>query len=122
MRRETMELAKTTRKTILALAAIASISTGLIATQASAAGYSVGTSAVTTNFAGWDRLNIRSWPAAHSRQVAQIRRGQSVWVERCILKSGTDWCKISKGWKRGWVNGKFIRHGGYTFAHRHPWF
>ena len=110
------------RKSVLIIAAFAVLGSGLVISEASAAGYSVGDTAKTANFPGWDRLNIRKWPANDSRKVAEIRRGRTVFVERCIIKAGADWCKVQKGWKYGWVNGKFLRKGGHTFAHPHPWY
>jgi len=110
------------RTTLVSAAAAAMFGAGLAATDASAAGYGVHAPAKTVNFAKWDRLNIRRWPASYSAKVAHVRVGKKVFVERCILKSGADWCLIKRGWKRGWVNGKFVRHGPYTFAHPHPWF
>jgi len=117
-----MSLATSFRKATLAFAAIATLGSGIAVTEASAAGYNVNAMAKTANFPGWDRLNIRAWPASHSRKVAHIKRGRTVYVERCIIKAGTDWCKISKGWKYGWVNGAFLRKGPYTFATPHPWY
>lgn len=117
-----MLFALTSRKIILATAAIALLGSGIALTDASAAGYHVGDNARTVNFPNWDRLNIRSWPASHSAKVAHVKRGKVVFVERCIIKSGADWCKIRKGWKYGWVNGRFLRAGSHTFAHPHPWY
>lgn len=117
-----MTIATKIRNAAIAALAIAPVLTGLSASQASAEGYNVHSGAFTANFPGWDRLNIRAWPAAHSRKVAHVQVGRHVYVERCILKAGTDWCKIRKGWKYGWVNGSFIVKGGSSFAHRHPWY
>ena len=117
-----MSFANKIRKATVTLAAVAAMGSGIAVTEASAAGYSVHANAQTVNFPNWDRLNIRAWPAAHSRKVAQIKKNRTVYVERCIIKSGTDWCKIRKGWKYGWVNGSFLRTGPYTFAYHHPWF
>ncbi|MEP1208740.1 MAG: hypothetical protein ABJM29_14680 [Rhizobiaceae bacterium] len=109
-------------KAALALTTVAMLGTGFVATEASAAGYYVDDMAKTANFPNWDRLNIRKWPASHSQKVAHVKRGRTVYVERCILKQGADWCKIRKGWKQGWVNGRFLRAGPYTFAQPHPWY
>ncbi len=107
----------------IALAALMIVGAAtLTTTPASAGGYSVDAYARTANFPGWDRLNIRAWPASYSQKLAQIKRGRKVYVERCVIKSGTDWCKIRKGWKYGWVSGKFLRKGGHTFASPHPWY
>ena len=104
------------------LTAFSMMISGVAATQASAAGYTVQDTAITTNFPHWDRLNIRKWPAAHSKKVAHIKRDRVVFVERCIIKQGADWCKIRKGWKRGWVNGRFLRTGHFNYASQHPWY
>jgi len=117
-----MKIANTLRKTALVIATAATMVTATSTIQASAAGYNVYSNATTANFPGWDRLNIRAWPASHSQKLTQVKVGRTVFVERCILKSGTDWCKIRKGWKYGWVNGSFLRKGPSTFAHHHPWF
>lgn len=109
-------------KIVLTLTAIAMLGSSLAITEASAAGYQVEDTAITDNFPQWDRLNIRKWPASNSQKVAHIKRDRIVFVERCIIKQGADWCKIHKGWKRGWVNGRFLRTGHYTFAQHHPWY
>ena len=109
------------RFTQIALAAAVAATLGTAApTAAEAAGYYVNKSATTVNFPAWDRLNIRKWPAAHSRLVGKVKRYRSVYVERCILKSGTDWCKIHGGGSYGWVNGRFLVRNGSTFASPHP--
>lgn len=117
-----MTLATKIRKTALATLAALPLVGGVAATEAAAEGYHVHAPARTAYFPHWDRLNIRKWPAAHSRKVAHVKVGRKVYVERCIIKAGTDWCKIQKGWKYGWVNGRYLVKGGYGFAHRHPWF
>ncbi len=117
-----MSFSNKSRKAILATAAIAIFGSGIALTEATAAGYYVDDNARTANFPNWDRLNIRKWPASHSTKVAQVRRGKTVYVERCIIKSGSDWCKIRKGWKYGWVNGRFLRSGPHTFSSPHPWY
>ena len=117
-----MSFAQKANKAILITATIATLASGLALTEASAAGYQVDATAKTVNFPHWDRLNIRAWPASHSQKIAHVKRGKKVYVERCIIKSGTDWCKIRKGWKYGWVNGSFLRTGPYTYANIHPWF
>ncbi len=110
----------TIKTTLIALAIAATATMGITATSASAAGYHVNAPAKTANFPGWDRLNIRAWPAAHSAKVAHVKVNRSVYVERCIIKSGSDWCKIKKGWKYGWVNGSYLRKWGQTFRTPHP--
>ena len=105
-----------------AVAAVATFGAALFTTDASAAGYRVDVTAKTYNFPGYDRLNLRAWPAAHSRLDFKIKRGRKVFVERCIIKSGADWCLISqqnKPWKRGWANGRFFIKGGQNFASPH---
>lgn len=108
------------KKIIIAAIAFAVLTPGLVIGSAQAEGYQVQDSARTVNFPNWDRLNIRKWPASYSRKVGQVKRGRTVYVERCIIKSGTDWCKISTRWSRGWVNGRHLRTFGYTFATPHP--
>ena len=107
---------------LITIAALAGFSALLGTTGASAEGYYVEDTAQTANFPAWDRLNIRAWPASHSKKVAQIRPGKIVHVERCIIKSGADWCKIRKGWKYGWVNGRFLQTGHFDYADHHPWY
>ena len=109
-------------KAVLTVTAIAMLGTTFAANQASAAGYQVEDTAITDNFPHWDRLNIRKWPASHSQKVAHIKRDRIVFVERCIIKQGADWCKIRKGWKQGWVNGRYLRTGYHTYAEHHPWY
>jgi len=109
-------------KATLTLITIAMLGSSLVATEASAAGYNVEASAITANFPDWDRLNIRKWPASHSQKVASIKRDRIVHVERCVIKEGADWCKIRKGWKQGWVNGRFLQTGHFTYAEHHPWY
>ena len=118
-------IAKSTTITLTSVAIVTAFTmlmSGLVASQASAAGYTVEDTAITDNFPNWDRLNIRKWPAAHSKKVAQIKRNRIVHVERCIIKEGADWCKIRKGWKKGWVNGRFLRTGHFNYANHHPWY
>ncbi len=117
-----MTLVRNIKKTALMITALMALGASLVTTPAVAAGYTVDAYAKTANFPNWDRLNIRQWPASHSQKLTQIKRGRTVYVERCIIKSGTDWCKIKKGWKVGWVNGRYLRKGGFTFATPHPWF
>ncbi len=110
------------KKIIIAALAFAVITPTLVMGSAQAEGYHVQASATTFNFPSWDRLNMRAWPASNSRKVASVKRYRSVWVERCIIKRGTDWCKISNGSKRGWVSGRFLRTLGHSFATPHPSF
>ena len=111
-----MSFANKIRKATVTLAAVAAMGSGIAVTEASAAGYSVHANAQTTNFPNWDRLNIRKWPAAHSEKVAHIKVDRGVYVERCIIKEGADWCKIRRGWKEGWVNGRFIARMDHDFV------
>ncbi|MEM5500364.1 SH3 domain-containing protein [Ahrensia kielensis] len=115
-----MAIKSNIKSTLLVLGAMSMLSLGLPVTSAVAAGYDVDKWAKTTNISRGDHLNIRKWPAAHSQKVASLKRGAKVKVERCIIKSGADWCLISKGRKHGWVNGNFIQRGSYTFATPHP--
>ena len=117
-----MSMKSKSTKTMIALVTLASLGASLAAPSASAAGYMVQDSAITDNFPHWDRLNIRKWPAHYSKKVAHIKRDRIVFVERCIIKEGADWCKIRKGWKKGWVNGRFLRTGYHTYANHHPWY
>lgn len=92
---------------ILAVAAV--ISTSLISLPAHAEGYSVNQNARVIGVASWDILNIRKWPAAHSRTVGSAEPGARVWIERCIIKPGaSDWCKIAWQGEYGWVNSRFL--------------
>lgn len=112
---------KQSKKLITLSTAAALALTGALAftNSASAAGYFVNQYATTGNFHPADTLNIRAWPAAHSRKLAQVRLGKQVFVERCIIKNGSDWCKIQRGWKSGWVNGRFIFSEGQSFSAPH---
>ena len=82
------KLSVLSRNGLITIAALAGFSALLGTTGASAEGYYVEDTAQTANFPAWDRLNIRAWPASHSKKVAQIRPGKIVHVERCIIKSG----------------------------------
>ncbi len=115
-----MTIAKSIRNTALAVVGFATVLTGLAASEASAAGYYVNASAQTSNFPNWDVLNIRKWPASHSQKVGHVNLHQNVYVQRCIIKNGSDWCKVSSGWKSGWVNGRYIKRWGQNFAKPHP--
>ena len=113
---------KRIKKVALTSLAVVTLAGGMAATEASAAGYRVDANARTYNFPGWDRLNMRAWPASRSRIKYRIRRNRTVRVKRCIIKSGTDWCLIhqaGKPWKRGWVSGRYIISGGQNFARPH---
>lgn len=107
------------KKAILAATMITATAPALIATEASAAGYYVTAAAETANFPQWDYLNARKWPAAHSEKLFHMSVGTPVFVERCIIKSGTDWCKVHDGKFVGWVNGKYIVRNGQNFAAPH---
>ena len=75
-----------------------------------AEGYFVDQPAQVTGVAEWDHLNVRRWPAAHSRQVGQFGLGSHVWVERCIAPaSGSDWCLVDAAGTKGWVNARYLR-------------
>ena len=116
-----MTLAKTIKTTALAIA-LAVPTLGAAVSTANAAGYSVYNSARVGGFPNWDQLNIRRWDASYSRKIGEAYKGQTVYVIRCKIKSGSDWCKINNGGQVGWVNGRFIRAGGYNFASPHPWY
>lgn len=87
---------------------------------AQAEGYYVEKRAITSGFHAWDRLNMRKWPASHSAKVGHIKLGKKVFVERCIIKAGADWCKVHRGHKEGWVNGRYLIRGGDDFGSVHP--
>lgn len=116
-----MTLATAIKKTIITVAVAATTVAGAV-TTASAAGYPVDASARVGGFPNWDQLNIRRWDAAYSRKVGEAYRGDRVYVIRCKLKSGSDWCKINASGTVGWVNGRYIRKGGRNFATPHPWY
>ncbi|EFL90748.1 SH3 domain-containing protein [Ahrensia sp. R2A130] len=88
-------------------------------TNANAEGYHVQKQARTHAIAYNDVLNVRAWPAASSRIKFGVNNNRKVYVQRCIIKSGTDWCKIRRGGRTGWVNGRYIIKGGETFARPH---
>ena len=76
---------------------------------ANAAGYQVEELAQVTGVGKWDQLNVRRWPAPHSRQVGSFAPGVHVWVERCIeMDQGADWCLVDRGQTKGWVNSRFL--------------
>lgn len=114
-----MTLAKNIQKAIIAVALAAPV-VGGVTTAANAAGYQVETNARVGGFANWDQLNIRRWDAAYSRKVGEAYRGDRVYVIRCKIKPGNDWCKISSRGTVGWVNGRFLRKRGRSFATPHP--
>lgn len=78
--------------------------------SAEAAGYKVFRSADVVHVAYWDRLNMRRWPASHSRVVWSIpSHARNVWVKRCKIKRyGSDWCKVMWRGRVGWVNSRFL--------------
>ena len=63
-----------TASAVVAVTAFTMLMSGLVASQASAAGYTVEDTAITDNFPRWDRLNIRKWPASYSKKIAHIKR------------------------------------------------
>lgn len=83
---------------------------GAFAVQpAVAAGYTVDQVAQVNGVAQWDQLNVRKWPAAHSRKVGAFAAGSHVWVERCIeSNSGADWCLVDARDTKGWVNSRYL--------------
>ena len=78
--------------------------------SAEAAGYKVFRNADIVHVAYWDRLNMRRWPASHSRVVSSIpSHARNVWVKRCKVKHyGSDWCKVMWRGRVGWVNSRFL--------------
>ena len=108
----------------LAFVAAAASAIALLAspTSAHAEGYYVNAQATTYNFPAWDRLNMRAWPASHSQRKFKVKRNRAVMVERCIVKAGSDWCLVyqkNRPWKRGWVNGRFIKTAGQNYSMPH---
>ncbi|MEO0496843.1 MAG: SH3 domain-containing protein [Pseudomonadota bacterium] len=99
-------------------AALIGLAVSMVPAQAQ--GYYVEKQAKTSGFHSWDRLNLRQWPASHSQKIGQIKLGKRVYVERCIIKSGADWCKVHRGWKEGWVNGRYLTRMGHDFSSVHP--
>ena len=82
---------------------------------ASAAGYHVDQLAKVTGVGKWDQLNVRRWPAAHSRKVGEFEPGAHVWVERCIeVKASADWCLVDRGQTKGWVNSRYLTQADDT--------
>ena len=77
---------------------------------AQAAGYKVYRNADVVHVAYWDRLNMRRWPASHSRVVWSIpHHARNVWVKRCKIKRyGSDWCKVMWRGRVGWVNSRYL--------------
>ena len=77
---------------------------------AQAAGYKVFRNADVVHVAYWDRLNMRRWPASHSRVVWSIpSHARNVWVKRCKIKRyGSDWCKVMWRGRVGWVNSRYL--------------
>ena len=71
---------------VAALAGLVIASAAAFAIQpAVAAGYDVEAPAQVTGVADWDVLNVRKWPAPHSKKVGALEPETSVWVERCIV-------------------------------------
>ena len=96
------------RNCAIAIAAV-TLATGISA-PANADGYIANYDAYVISVQPWDVLNMRKWPASHSRKIAHIpHNGQDVWVQRCIRKNtGSDWCKVNFYGKWGWVNKRFL--------------
>ncbi|EAU41916.1 hypothetical protein FP2506_15824 [Fulvimarina pelagi HTCC2506] len=74
-------------------------------------GYTAGYHAWVVNVASTDVLNVRAWPAAHSRKVGHLGPyDENIYVERCIARPGiADWCKVYRGELSGWVNANYIQ-------------
>ena len=77
---------------------------------AMAAGYFVDSPARVTGVAKNDVLNMRKWPASHSKKIGALEPKVHVWVERCIINEdgGSDWCLVERGEQKGWVNSRFL--------------
>lgn len=102
-------LFQTKRISVQILSITAVVSACIVSLPAQAEGYQVNENTRVVGVASWDVLNIRKWPAAHSRIVGSTKPGARVWVERCIVKRGaSDWCKIAWQGEYGWVNSKFL--------------
>jgi uncharacterized protein YraI len=79
-------------------------------TPAMASGYHVNAEAEVTGVEHWDVLNVRKWPAPHSKKIGELEPWTVVWVERCIEADyGSDWCLVDDDYgTRGWVNSKYL--------------
>lgn len=101
------------KNTIFALVAFAA--TLPITSTAQAGGYDAGYHAFVDGVSDWDVLNMRKWPANHSKKVAAIPdNGWGIWVERCIYKEdASDWCKVKYANQWGWVNKRYITEYQY---------
>lgn len=90
--------------TIIALAATFAVQ------PAMAAGYQVHGTAQVTGIKAWDVLNVRKWPASHSKKTGVLRPHDYVWVERCIdsPQGGSDWCLVEGDHDAGWVNARYL--------------
>lgn len=109
-----MTLIKTiAKKTIFGLVALTM--TLPVTSSSQAGGYDAGYHAFVDGVPYWDVLNMRKWPANHSKKVAMIPdNGWGIWVERCIYKEGaSDWCKVKYADKWGWVNKRYITEYQY---------
>jgi len=87
-------------------------------TPTMAAGYDVGTKAEVT-VDHWDVLNVRKWPAPHSKKIGELEPYAEVWVERCIeVDYSHDWCLVDDDYgTRGWVNSGYLTfEDGYADA------
>ncbi len=96
---------------VAALAGVIVVGAAAFAVQpAMAAGYTVDERARVTGVADWDVLNVRRWPAAHSRKVGEFEPNTYVWIDRCIINEmgGSDWCLVERGPQRGWVNSRYL--------------
>ena len=87
---------------------VITVAAGWAVQPAMASGYGVDQLAQVTGVAPSDTLNVRKWPAAHSRKVGEFEPGAHVWVERCIDKPGADWCLVDAQDIKGWVNASFL--------------
>ena len=96
---------------VAALAGMVIAAAAAFAVQpALAAGYDVDAPAQVTGVKHWDVLNVRKWPAPHSRKVGALEPDGEVWVERCIINEdgGSDWCLIDGDDQYGWVNSRYL--------------
>lgn len=82
---------------------------GFAIQPAIAAGYDVAAEAEVTGVRHADVLNVRKWPAPHSRKVGALEGDATVWVERCIIiETGSDWCLVDGDGQYGWVNSRYL--------------
>jgi uncharacterized protein YraI len=109
-------MTKTHEKMLVAALAgvIIACAAAFAVTPAMAEGYYVEATAQVTGVKPWDTLNVRKWPAPHSKKIGSLKPDTFVWVERCIVNEtgGSDWCLIERGMQKGWVNSRYLTLAG----------